>query len=124
MKKTILSLAFAFAASTAFGLTEVGDQPKNYCWTDMNNAQVCLEDAAHKDSVRVLLYNAGWCGPCNTEFSTLASATNKFKGKPVVFISLSSDGWSRGAGASSNFLKEWFTRHRLNTAQASFIVAS
>jgi len=119
MKKLLLSLLLS---APAFGIYSVGDKPANTCWKDMNDATVCLDDNAGK--VRVLLFNAGWCGPCNSEFAELTRRTRKYAGKNVVFISLSAEGWTGGSSPNQQFLREWATKHGLDKAAATFIVAA
>ncbi len=121
--RLIVMLIFLFSNHSLIALTEVGDKPKNYCWTDVAGQQVCLEDKTHDFAVRVLLFNAGWCGPCNSEFATIGSDMAKFKEKNVVFFSLSCEGWNYGAAPNQTFLTEWSTKHRLAQAQAQFVVA-
>jgi hypothetical protein len=120
MKSTILACLLVFAAGPALALYEIGDKPRNYCWKDINETDVCLDDTIE---VRVLLYNAGWCGPCNTEFASIARETAEFEGKPVRFISLSSAGWTSGSSPNKTFLTSWQNKHGLAKAKASFVIA-
>jgi peroxiredoxin len=121
MKHFYLSLIVALTGLQANAIYNLGDKPKNYCWKDSTDRTVCLNDARQ---VRVLLYNAGWCGPCKTEFRDLARATEEFKGKPVTFISLSFAGWAVGSVADKTFLQQWSKFYKLDAAKASFVVAS
>lgn len=107
----------------AFSLFGVGDTPTNYCWMDVDDKKVCLEDDFGY-AVRVLLFNAGWCGPCNDEFGDLEKATAEFKNKQVYFISLSSEGWNRPSRADRTFLQEWRDKHGLDKAAANFVIAA
>jgi peroxiredoxin len=101
------------------GVYEVGDTVQNMCWTNDENKQVCLDD--YKNTVRVLVYNAGWCGPCNEEFDELSPRVREYEGKPVTFISLSAAGYSRNAPADQSFLQSWRQRHGI---PAGFVVAA
>jgi hypothetical protein len=120
MKYAVLSVVFLLTSFSAFGILGVGDKAPNYCWKDVDDNKLCLEDMCH---VRVLLYNTGWCGPCNNEFKSLAAATAEFSGKPVTFISLSAAGWTSGSTPDRKFLQEWQTKHKLNLALANILVA-
>ncbi len=122
MKRTAL-FAFLFTFSAPIlAVYQVGETPKNYCWKDMNDQSVCLDDPSIQSQIRVLMYNAGWCGPCNSEFQDLVKETNQFKNKAVVFLSLSASGWSQAAPPDKKFLKEWSTQHKLDQAEAHVLV--
>jgi len=123
MKTLRLLCLFVAFPQCGFALFGVGDKPTNYCWKDSQDAQICLEDPDLQNRVRVLLYNAGWCGPCNDEFGDIKDATDEFEGKLVTFISLSSEGWNYGSRADKKFLNDWRTTHKLDQAKASFVVA-
>lgn len=116
MKQRLLLLALFFVSVPLYAVIEVGDSVPNKCWKTADSSQYCLEDA--NQNVKVLLFNAGWCGPCNSEFEELGQRTSEFHGRPVTFISLSSDGWNHGAAPDSTFLGEWKEKHKLD-----FIVA-
>lgn len=122
MKRQLIGILALFC-SPLFALTEVGDKPKSYCWTDVANQKVCLEDPIHDFKVRVLIFNAGWCGPCNSEFAHIDQEMAKFKDKNVVFISLSCEGWNSGSKPDQKFLTEWQTKHKLASPKASFVIA-
>lgn len=124
MKRFIFVLALGVLAHSAQALTNVGEKPRNYCWKDVQDKTVCLEDAALQNKVRVLLYNGGFCAPCNQEFRELPKATAQFKGKNVVFISLSAAGWSNPSQPTKKFLGEWESTHGLNKMAATFITAA
>ncbi|MBY0371480.1 peroxiredoxin family protein, partial [bacterium] len=124
MRRLVLLVGMVLMVESASALFGVGNKPTNYCWTDYQGQKVCLEDPAIQHRVRVLLYNAGWCGPCNDEFGELKDATDEYQGKPVTFISLSSEGWNYGSRADASFLSNWRTTHKLDQAMADFIVAS
>lgn len=89
----------------------VGDQVDNLCFTGETGARTCTEDYAN--TVRVLVFNAGWCGPCNEEFDELGQRVGEFHGDAVTFISVSGNGWSRNASPDQTFLHEWRERHNL-----------
>lgn len=108
-----------------FAVLKEGDKVSNFCWDDINEKKVCLDD--YKNMVKVLIYNAGWCPPCNTEFKELGKRVKEFSGKSVVFISLSSQGWKRGDAPNTTFLKEWEKKHNLKFAASqkiNFVVAA
>lgn len=94
---------------------EVGDTVSDKCWDQLGGTKFCLKDA--KDTVRVLLYSAGWCGPCNSEFQELVPKVREYPG--VTFISLSASGWSSSSMPSQKFLGEWKSRHSI-----PFVVAA
>lgn len=122
MKRTawfVFLLAFSFPCLAVY---QIGEKPKNYCWKDMNDQSICLDDPSIQSQIRVLMYNAGWCGPCNSEFQELVSETKQFKNKLVAFLSLSASGWSNAAPPDKKFLKEWSTKHKLEQAEAQVLV--
>ena len=104
-----LAIALLVLSVQAFAVYEVGDTVTNLCWKDAEDKSVCLDD--YKDNVRVLLYNAGWCGPCNTEFQELRHRQDEFEGQPVKLLSLSSSGWRNGSKPDATFLKSWQQKH-------------
>ncbi len=124
MKHLLTFAAALFIGHTAMGLVEIGESPKNYCWKDVADNTICLEDAAIANKVRVLLYNGGFCPPCNQEFSELSRETAQFKGKPVVFLSLSASGWNSTDAPNKKFLQEWRDKHGLAKTAAKVIVAA
>lgn len=107
----LMLTAFLLGASRAFGVYQVGDPVPNLCWNTSGLSQVCLDYAP--GVVRVLLFNAGWCGPCNEEFKEIGPKVKEFDGKPVIFVSLSSDGWTNGSKPDSTFLREWEVKHNI-----------
>ena len=109
-----LCLVFVSLLSVpAFAVYEVGDAVENLCWKDAEEKTLCLEDEALKPTVKVLLYNAGWCPPCNDELSEIAPRVTEFAGKPVTFLSLSASGWQHGSEPTMQFLKEWAAKHKI-----------
>ncbi len=52
-----------------YGMINVGDSMPNLSWKDSEDRTITLDET--KGSVRVLLYNGGFCAPCNAEFSEL-----------------------------------------------------
>lgn len=118
MSKLFVVLAICMMSLPALAIYQVGDVVADDCWKDLNGDEVCLDD--HKDTVRVLLYNAGWCGPCQQEFQELGPEARQFRNDPVKFFSLSIEGYRRGAPADSTFLTSWKNRHGLG----DFVVAA
>ena len=108
--KTLLAL-FLLLPVQAYALIEIGDAVPEMCWTDLAEKQVCLSQ--HTEKVRVLVYNTGWCPDCQREFTQLAPRAKEFSEDAVVFISLSSQGWTRGAPADTKFLNEWQARYNI-----------
>lgn len=104
-------VAVCFYSLSAKALIEVGDRLPNLSWQTSEGAVLNLDDL--KGGVKVLLYNGGFCGPCNSEFSELIPKVGEFDGKGVVFISLSVAGWSQGSKPTTTFLKEWKARHNI-----------
>lgn len=98
----IIAITFSYPVHALY---RVGDTVSNRCWQNEQGQTVCLGDFS--DHVRVLLYNAGWCGPCNHEFQELVPRVAAYKDKPVAFLSLSSSGWNYTAPADATFLKSW-----------------
>ncbi len=122
MKRTALFVFLAAFNVPGLAVYQVGETPKNYCWKDINDQSVCLDDPSIQSQIRVLMYNAGWCGPCNTEFQDLVNETRQFKNKMVAFLSLSASGWTSSAAPDKKFLKEWSTKHKLDQAEAQVLV--
>jgi len=112
---------FLILGQSAQAVYQVGDVVSDQCYRDVKQISVCLED--HTNEVRVLLYNAGWCGPCNQEFQELRNEVTAFSREPVKFISLSAQGWERKAPADQKFLMEWQSRHGI-AGLANVIIAS
>lgn len=97
----LLTLLFCLPV---FGIYKTGDTVKDECWFNEEDKKVCLDD--HKNRVRVLVYSAGWCLPCNIEAKKLAKETT-FAKQPVTFFSVSGEGWRSGSKPGPTFLKEW-----------------
>lgn len=98
------------SVNTSEEIYGVGDVVSDMCWKNDQNQQVCLNDFK---GVRVLLYNAGWCGPCNDEFDEISPRVKEFDGKAVTFISLSGAGYSSGSQPNQSFLQSWRNRHSI-----------
>ena len=111
MKSMLMSFALLFVVS---GVAKA-DLPK-ICYSTVDGGQFCTTDNLGK--IQVLIYNAGWCPSCNEEMSQMPGVANQFSGQPVVFASLSAEGWSRGEKPETAFLRAWQERHGI-----TFIVA-
>lgn len=123
--KTILFCLIA--AFPAFGIYKIGDTPKNVCWNVAElaaPAKVCLNDATKLGEVQVLLFNAGWCVPCQQEFKELVPAMEAFAGKRIHFISLSCEGWNHGDSPARLFLEQWHLWHKIDKAKAQWYTAA
>ena len=107
----LLSLVVLVSSFSAWGMVEVGDTLPNLSWTDSENKVVTLDEL--KGGVTVLLYNGGFCAPCNEEFRQLIPRVKEFDGKPVRFVSLSVAGWSSSSPPNAKFLNEWKARHKI-----------
>jgi len=81
------------------------------CYGDVDQNLFCTHDNVGK--IQVYLYNAGWCGPCNAEMEELADSVAEFEGAPVVFASLSGEGYSQGNPPDQTFLKSWKAKHHI-----------
>jgi len=81
------------------------------CYTDIDQNEFCTHDNIGK--IQVYLYNAGWCGPCNEEMEELAGSVAEFEGAPVIFASLSGEGYSQGQAPDATFLKSWKKKHNI-----------
>jgi len=111
MKNKFLTLALCFLSLPAFALYQIGDKVSDISWTDVNNDTIHLSD--HGNQIRVLLFNAGWCGPCNSEMDELVPQVSEFNQKQVTFISLSAEGWERGDSPDQTFLRSWKKKHHI-----------
>jgi len=106
----LMFLALSLFSLRAMAVYNVGDPVSNLGWTDDQGQVVHLQDDGIKDTIRVLLYNAGWCGPCNNEFDELRDQWAQFDGQPVTFISLSAQDYNHKAPDQS-FLQSWRSAH-------------
>ncbi len=111
MKVGWLPLVALFFSFQAFAVIEVGQPVPNQCWTTDSGSSVCLDQVPN--AVHVLLFNAGWCGPCNQEFDEFSPRVGEFDGKPVVFLSLSASGWTNPSTPDATFLGAWRTKHHI-----------
>lgn len=111
MKTRFALLAFVLSFPAFGAVYKIGDTVSNLCWKDHEDKTVCLDDT--KGDIHVILYNAGWCGPCNTEFKELVPQVGEFDKKKVTFISMSAEGYSRGAKPDATFLKAWKKKHAI-----------
>ena len=109
--------SFLFPLTVFAAGLEVGQSVSNLCWQDLNEKQVCLDDA--RGTIRVLVYNTGWCHTCNEEMAKFPAAIKPYEGKPVTFYSLSAQGFKNGDLPTTEFLKEWQKKHNI-----PFIVAA
>jgi peroxiredoxin len=98
-------------ALPALGALEIGEQAPGLCYPDVDENQICVETM--KGAVVVLIYSTGWCPACNDEMRELAPRVKEFTGKPVVFVSLSSQGDTHGSAPDKNFLASWKKRHNI-----------
>lgn len=104
----LVLVAAALFVLPAYALINIGETLPNLSWKTVDESTVTLDEM--KGSVKVLLYNGGFCGPCNTEFSQLVPRVGEFAGKPVIFISVSVAGWSQSSAPTTQFLREWKDR--------------
>lgn len=111
MKRTLL-LACLWLSYPSFAILQIGDLVPNKCYANVEGTETCLRGS--QGTVRVLLFNAGWCGPCNEEFDQLSTRVKEFDGKPVTFISLSASGWTQAEAPTQTFLKEWKDKHKVS----------
>ncbi len=95
-------------SSLSFAALQVGDTLPSLCWTAMDGTQICSDKPAQ---VHVLMYNAGYCGPCNQEFSEVIPKLNGMDTKGIAITSLSIAGWNAGEPADATFLGEWKAKH-------------
>ncbi len=104
----LLALGLAFPA---FAALNIGDSAPNVCYLDISDNQVCVDQM--KGAVVVLIYSTGWCPACNDEMRELVPRVKEFKGKPVVFVSLSSQGDTHGSDPDKAFLEAWRKKHNI-----------
>jgi hypothetical protein len=81
------------------------------CYATVEGGQFCTTDNLGK--IQVFVYNAGWCPACNAELGELPGVASQFTGQPVVFASLSGEGWNRGERPDITFLQEWKLKHNI-----------
>jgi peroxiredoxin len=108
MLSWLLALGVAFPV---FGALNVGEAAPSLCYLDVSENQVCVDQM--KGAVVVLIYSTGWCPACNDEMRELAPRVGEFKGKSVVFISLSSQGDEHGSEPNKAFLEKWQKRYNI-----------
>ena len=111
---------FVYTLICSLGLwaqaTPVGERIPNVCYDTVEGTQFCTGNQA--GNVQVFVFNAGWCGPCNSEMDDVVDLYPQFEGKAVTFASLSGAGWSHGSKVDRQFLQEWKDKH-----QIPFVVA-
>ncbi|MBI4404153.1 MAG: redoxin domain-containing protein [Deltaproteobacteria bacterium] len=112
-----LMLLFLFFGLNSYALIQVGDPMPDMCWTKADNSKICLQDA--RETVRVLIYGAGWCAACGNEMQDLAARVSVFDGRPVTFVSLSISGWQLETPADSQFLTQWEDTYEIPFAVAA-----
>ena len=112
MKKTklILSALFLVMGLVATASEELPSIPE-ICYDTVEGTQFCTTD--NEGNVKVFVYNAGWCPPCNSEMSELSDMYPEFEGKKVTFASLSGEGFARGSKPDQAFLKAWKKKHSI-----------
>lgn len=123
MKKFLCVVVILWGFS-AHAVYKVGDAPRNTCWTALEVGKACLDDAAKDGHISVLLFSAGWCGPCHNEFKELVPALEKFAGKKVTFISLSAGSFDSSKDPDEAFLQKWSDKYALGKTKAYWIVAA
>lgn len=69
--------------------TTAGGEAVNFTFTDQNGKMVSQSD--FKGKIVVLDIWATWCAPCKAEIPFLKKMDEEFKGKDVVFVSISTD---------------------------------
>ena len=110
-------LALVLLCANAFGVYKVGDTVADSCYETLGGGNFCLSHASGMP--KVIINNAGWCPPCNSEMKSLGqTAHSEFNPLAVAFISLSAEGYQRGTKPDQTFLKSWQEKHNI-----PFIVA-
>lgn len=104
----LMTLGLAFRA---FAAVEVGEPSPKLCYMDIDDNKVCVDQM--KGAVVVLIYSTGWCPACNEEMKELVPRVKEFQGKPVVFISLSSQGDQKPSDPDKAFLLKWKKRYNI-----------
>lgn len=110
MKYASLLAVLAFTQIGAMANATPFELPK-VCYTTVDAKEFCTTDNLGK--VQVFVYNAGWCGPCNQEMGDLSQLYSEFANEPVVFASLSGEGYQRGTKPDQTFLKAWKKQHSI-----------
>ena len=77
------------------------------CYDTVDSTEFCTTD--NIGNVQVFIYNAGWCGPCNSEIQELSAKHAQFTGKKITFASLSGEGFQRGTKPDKVFLEKAFS---------------
>jgi thiol-disulfide isomerase/thioredoxin len=111
MKILMVLGVFCVFSVHALAVIEVGQNVPDQCWNTSEGTQFCLSSASN--TVRVLLFNAGWCPPCNQEFSELIPEVGQFANEPVTFVSLSAQGFTHGASPNQQFLQQWKEKYSI-----------
>lgn len=112
MKYLIATMFFVLMVCNCHAATyQVGDTVQDMCWNNDQGKEVCLNQYK---GTRVLLYNAGWCGPCNSEFDDLSGKVGSYANK-ATFIGVSGAGWGQGSQPNQSFLQQWRQRHSVPT---------
>ncbi len=108
MKALLASLFFVFVTQAV-----ADERIGQVCYDQLGSrTQFCTQDNVGS-KVQVLIYNAGWCSPCNDEMDELGDIYPEFQNSAVVFASLSGEGYSHGAKPDQAFLQSWKTKHNI-----------
>ena len=81
-----------------------GDLCQGFVFRDAEGKEVSLE--LFKGKYVVIDVWASWCQPCKKEFPCLQKLEEKYKGKNIVFVSISSDAQERRWRFELGFLRE------------------
>ncbi len=111
--KRLFVIAMVCFGTRSFSAPEL----PNICYDKLEGGQFCTTDGL--GWVQVYIYNAGWCGPCNDEMRELSMLFDEFSIQPVVFVSMSGEGFGHGTKPDVKFMGEWQQKHKI-----PFIVAS
>ena len=94
MKKTITAVLLLLLMAGSAAAVSVGDRaPEIKAAGWLNTSPLTL--AALRGRIVVVEFWATWCPPCRRSIPHLIQLYNSYKGKPVTFISLSSESKSR-----------------------------
>ncbi len=110
MRLQSLAIAFALYCLNAFAVLQPGDTVPYSCWQNASGNNLCWNETV--DVVRVFMYNAGYCGPCNEEMAALIPRVKEYDGKPVLFLSLSIADYN-GSRPTPEFLKSWQQKYNI-----------